>query len=386
MNKSTKFITWLLILGASAISGCANLPSESGKGIWPWEYGAGQGEPNTGDYAAFRAGVASFGEPPKAVKPIKPESLKMDSADVPPVPENVTTKAEPAVVSQEKSGKTKSNKKQGYDFTVRDSSTLIPAKILTGRGTFDHEITATNHGDAPVSVAISIENGSHDVSADKALPYYAIVPAHSDLVLVRLSTKSKEAGSRLKYNYVWSVGDYTANHNCRESYNFPFGENVRAFATVANRANETPYTRNAVVFTLPKGTPVLTARNGVVIQIGSDRKLDILHEDSTIASYHHLEKIGDYVVVGKRVTTQDVIGIAGVSENDKEAHMQLTVWRPEPENAGQLLPGSQHIGFEAVSYPIKFMSAEFNNGKVLTKNGVVSRSKLQTASRQKKRK
>lgn len=385
MNNSIKYMTWLLILGASAISGCANLPVESGKRIWPWEYGAGQGEPNTGDYASFRAGVANFGAPPKAVKPIKPESMKMDSADVTPVPEADTTKADPAVVSQEKSDKTRSNIKHGYDFAVRDSSTLMPAKLLKGRRTFDHEITAMNHGDAPVSVAISIENGSNDVSADKELPYYAIVPAHSDLVLVRLSTKSNEPGSRLKYTYMWSVGDYTANHNCRESYRFPFGENVRAFATIANRANETPYTRNAVVFSMPKGTPVRAARKGVVIQVGSDGKLDILHEDSTIASYHHLENLGDYVVVGKKVTTEDVIGIAGVSENDKEAHMQLTIWRPEPEK-GDPLPGSQHICFEAVSYPIMFMSADFNNGKVLTKNGVVSRSKLQTASRQKKRK
>ena len=75
INIKNKYSRCLLILGAFVIFGCVNLPAEKEKGIWPWEYGTGRGEPNTGDYAAFRAGVTKFGEPPKAVKPIKPESV-----------------------------------------------------------------------------------------------------------------------------------------------------------------------------------------------------------------------------------------------------------------------------------------------------------------------
>jgi len=66
-----------------------------------------------------------------------------------------------------------------------------------------------------------------------------------------------------------------------------------------------------VVFSVPKKTPVLAARKGVVIQISPNGKVDILHDDATIGTYFHLERINEYVVVGKAVTTDDVIGIAG---------------------------------------------------------------------------
>jgi peptidase M23-like protein len=383
-----KYSRGLLILGAFVIFGCVSLPAEREKGIWPWEYGKGQGEPNTGDYVAFRAGVAKFGEPPKIVEPIKLEAVEPRPSDVQPVTQTFATKTELPAVSQQRTDRTNSNKKNGYDFTVSADKPMSAANLLLDTGSPVYDITASNSGNAPVSVAINIEKGSaQNASADKKLPYYAVVPAHSDRTLVRISAKTKELGFDFKYNSVWSIGDYTATHDCPEQYRFPFGEKVRAFASVTNTANDTPYTRNSVIFSMPKGTPVLAARKGVVIQIGPAGKIDILHEDSTIGTYYHLEKIGEHVVVGKTVTTDAVIGVAGTSENNKDAYMQLTVWRPEPTTTSdQLLVSSQRIGFEAVSYPLAFMSAGSDNGKILTKNQPVSRGKVRASNKQTKRK
>jgi len=385
-NIINKYSRWLLLLSACVVFGCASLP-EKEKGIWPWEYGRGQGEPNTGDYAAFRAGIAKFGEPPKAVKPIKPESVETHPPDVLPVAETFATKTEPPAVSHHRTHMANGNKKNGYNFTLSENKSTAAANLLLNTGSPVYDITAFNHGNAPVSVAINIDKGStQNASVDKTLPYYAVVPAHTDQTLVRFSAKTKEHGFELRYNCGWSIGDYTATHNCPEQYRFPFGEKIRAYASVSNTADNTPYTRNAVVFSMPKGTPVLAARKGVVIQISSDGKIDILHEDSTIGTYYHLEKIGDYVVVGKTVTTDDVIGVAGTSESNKDAYMQLAVWRPEPKTSDQLLASSQQIGFEAVSYPLVFKSASSDKGKILTKNQPVSRDKLPPSNKQTKRK
>lgn len=376
---------WFLLLSACVVFGCASLP-EKEKSIWPWEYGTGQGEPNTGDYAAFRAGVAKFGEPPKAVKPIKPESVEPHSPNMRSVAEIFATQPEPPAVSQQRADNFNGNK-NGYDFTVIGNKTTSAANLLLDTGSPVYDITASNNGEAPVSVAITIDKGSaQNASADKTLPYYAVVQAHSDRTLVRFSAKMKELGFDLRYNSVWSIGDYTATHNSLEQYRFPFGEKVRAFASVTNRADDTPYTRNALVFSMPKGTPVLAARKGAVIQISSDGKIDILHEDSTIGTYYHLENIGEYVVVGQTVTTDDVIGIAGTSENNKNAFIQLTVWSPKPTISDQLLASSQRIGFEAVSFPLVFMSASSDKGKILTTNQQVSRDKLPSSNKQMKRK
>ena len=387
LNIKNKYSRRFLFLGAFVIFGCTNLPAEKQKNIWPWEYGTGQGEPNTGNHAAIRAGVANFGEPPKAVKPIQPESVEPRSTDVRPVVETFATKTESPAVSQQRTDKVNGKKDNGYDFTISENKSTSVANLLPGTGNPVYDITAANNGNAPVSVAVTIDNGSaQNAAANKTLPYYAIVPAHSDQTLVSFSAKTKELGFDLGYNSAWSIGDYTATHNCPEQYRFPFGDKVRAVASVTNPADATPYTRNAVVFSMPKGTPVLAARKGTVIQISADGKIDILHEDSTVGTYHHLEKIGAYVVVGKTVTTDDVIGVAGTSENNKYAYMQLTVWRPEPITSEQLRASSQRIGFEAVSYTLAFLSAGSDKGKILTKNQPVSRGKLQASNKQTKRK
>ena len=180
----------------------------------------------------------------------------------------------------------------------------------------------------------------------------------------------------LVYNYKWIIGDYTASHNCPEQYQFPFGEKVRAFASVSDATNATLYTRYALSFSMPTRTPVLAARKGSVIRISSDNKIDILHEDSTIGTYSHLEKIADNIVVGKTVTTEDILGIAGTAENNNEAYIQLTVWRPEPTPSDALQANSQRIGLVAVSFPLAFRSTDSDKDKVLTQSQPVSRGKL----------
>lgn len=384
-DTSGKNLRWLLLLTTCVFWGCASLPEQSG--IWPWEYGRGQGEPNTGDYASFRKGVANFGEPPEPVKPIRLDAVKPLSHTAHSGAENISTKTEPPAVSGQRKDKPTGNKKNGYDFTVSESRFTAVSNPLLDPGSPIYDITASNNGNAPVSVAITIDQASaQNVSADKRLPYYAVVPANSERVLLRFSAKTKESGFNFRYGSVWRIGDYTATHNCPEQYRFPFGEKVRAFASVSSTSNDSPYTRHAVVFSLPKGTPVLAARKGTVIRINTEGKIDILHEDSTIGTYYHLERIAEHVVVGSTVTTDDIIGIAGTAENDKDAYMQLTVWRPEPAATDQLLASPKGIDLEAVSFPIPFSHSAVDKGTILTKNQPVSRGKLAASTKQAKRK
>jgi hypothetical protein len=183
------------------------------------------------------------------------------------------------------------------------------------------------------------------------------------------------------------MGDYTARHHCPEQYRFPFGDNVRAFASVGGNADPTPYTRHAVVFSLPAGTPVLAARKGTVVQIKSDDRIDILHDDATIASYSHLGTIAQGITVGKTVSTDDIIGSVTATGNQKEAYMQLAVWRPEPLPPITLQKtDSTGSGFDLVSFPLEFCSADTNECGVLTKSQTVSRSKIAETKKQAKRK
>ncbi|MCM2358268.1 MAG: M23 family metallopeptidase [Geobacteraceae bacterium] len=154
---------------------------------------------------------------------------------------------------------------------------------------------------------------------------------------------------------------------------------------VSKATNATAFTRYAVVFSMPKGTPVLAARKGTVIRISPD-KIDILHEDSTIGTYSHLERIVDDIVVGKTVSSEDIIGIAGTTEDNKDAYMQLTVWRPEPAQGNSLQVNSQRTGLAAVSFPLAFSRTASDKGTVLIQDQPVSRDKLPASRKQSKRK
>ena len=385
LNLLIKYPRNLLILGALIACGCTTLPDQNN--VWPWEYGRGQGEPNTGgDYAAFRAGIANFGEPPKTVKPVKPESVtphpaEQQRAAIPPAADT-----EPLAVGEQKTKEAASGKKDGYDFSVSTRKSLVVDNLLLDGGGPAYDMIATNDGNAPISVAINLDGStSQNVASDQPLPYSAIVPPHSERTLMQLSPKNKKLGFSISYNTSWSLGNYNATHNCPEQYLIPFSEKVRAFASVTMTSDDSPYTRNAVVFSVPKKTPVLAARKGVVVLISPNGKVDILHEDTTIGTYHHLERIDAYVAVGTAVTTDDIIGIAATSELDTMAFIQLVVWRPEAQASGHLQAASRRIGFEAISFPLAFKSAGAGNGKVLTKNQPVSRGRLDSSKKQAKR-
>ncbi len=369
------------------MSGCVQLPDQQ-KNAWPWEYGRGQGEPNIPDYVSFRAGIANFGEPPRAVKPVTPEAI---GSSTPEARSAITIS--PATRTGASSGmgvevdKVVATPAKDYDFRVGEKNSLSALFHPVNTYNAGKVITAFNNGCAPVSVVINIDSSmSHNTSANKTLPYYAVVPANTDNSLVQLSPLQSGTPISFRYSFQWTIGDYTARHNCMEHYRFPFDKKIRAYAQVNDGKDSSPYARYAVIFSVPKGTAVLAARKGTIVRSDPDGKIDILHEDATIGTYSHLETIAGNMTVGKTVTTEDVIGIAGTAENNRDAYMQLTVWRPEPRAGTSLLISTQQIGFDAVSFPLPFSAMASEKGKVLVESQTVSRGKLPTLNKQSKKK
>lgn len=377
----------LLLLTLWFMSGCVKLPEQQ-KTAWPWEYGRGQGEPNIPDHFAFRAGIANFGDQPRAVKPVTPEAIGSPTPEVRPASTTPPAiKTETPAERSEQADKVAGTPKKNYDFRVGEK--ISSSALLQALNNYNasKDITAFNNGNAPVSVVIDIDRStSQNTSANKTLPYYAVVPANSDNSLVQLSPQQSGAPFSFRYRYQWIIGDYTARHNCPEQYRFPFAEKVRAFAHVNDAKNSPPDTRYAVTFTLPKGTPVLAARKGTVVRCHPDGKIDILHEDATIGTYSHLESIARNMTVGRTVTTVDIIGIAGTAEDNKDAYLQLAVWRPEPRTTTTLLTSTQQMGFDTVSFPLPFRSMASDKGKVLTESQPVTSGKLPALNKQAKKK
>lgn len=101
-----------------------------------------------------------------------------------------------------------------------------------------------------------------------------------------------------------------------------------------------PANRYAVDFAADIGTPVLAAREGVVMQVESDFEkaglnlekyggranfVRILHDDGTMALYAHLRSEGALVRVGQRVRKGQQIGLSGNTGFTTGPHLHFVV-------------------------------------------------------------
>ncbi len=386
VDYTIKYGRWLSLLAACIVCGCVELPKQE-QSLWPMDHAEKRGDIAKGNYFLVRGGVANFGEAPKAVQPITPESLETQKPESKSASETSLSKAQtPLRPAESVSGSSKiKNKTTGeYDFTVRDLNTGTPSYLSVPSDSTVYDITAFNHGNAPVSVSIGIDpESASNVSTAETLPLNVVVKPNSDKALVRIGPKLKNEGCYFRTEYSWSIGDYTANHHCPEHYQFPFRANVKAYASVNTTTTTSAYARYSVIFAVPAGTPVLAARKGTVVLVRED-KIDILHDDSTIATYGHLGKIHKSIFAGKAVSTEDIIGVVGTAPDKKEGYMQLTVWRPEPLSVASAITASQRVGFDLVSFPLEFCGMNSGKCRVLTRNQMVSRNQLSVSRKQRK--
>jgi hypothetical protein len=104
--------------------------------------------------------------------------------------------------------------------------------------------------------------------------------------------------------------------------------------------------------------------------VKNNNSIDLLHNDSTIATYNHLGKVEKGICAGKPISAGEVLGVAGKSENPGKAYMQITVWRPERQSSGSLLKDAA-ANFQSISFPLEFCS-DSEACRVLTRDQQVS--------------
>lgn len=102
--------------------------------------------------------------------------------------------------------------------------------------------------------------------------------------------------------------------------------------------------RAALDFKMKRGTPVLAARDGVVVRVKEDgtkggwkkkyasqgNNIVIQHSDGFRSGYWHLQKDGALVNVGDTVKQGQVIGLSGKTGYASMPHLHFIVWK----NAG----------------------------------------------------
>ncbi len=141
----------------------------------------------------------------------------------------------------------------------------------------------------------------------------------------------------------WTPGVLNAHHDDSVRY-FPPLSPIERYPLVQGYNGSFSHTgssRYALDFKADVGTPVLAARDGIVIDVKSDSRIGgnsekyaddanyvaILHDDGTTGEYYHLRYRGAVVARGDRVRRGALIGYTGNTGFSSLPHLHFAVYR-----------------------------------------------------------
>jgi murein DD-endopeptidase MepM/ murein hydrolase activator NlpD len=167
-----------------------------------------------------------------------------------------------------------------------------------------------------------------------------LVPANGRVLVSTLIVADPLAGSDFQLKLEAQPGDPQAQPLGVE-YQLPFAAPVRVDQRPGGHfSHDDAQNHDAVDFALPEGTPVLAARDGVVMQVegdfeqaGLDKEkfggrsnfIRILHGDGTMALYAHLKPEGVLVRAGQSVGVGQEIGLSGNTGFSTAPHLHFVV-------------------------------------------------------------
>ncbi|MCX7033356.1 MAG: M23 family metallopeptidase [Arenimonas sp.] len=212
-----------------------------------------------------------------------------------------------------------------------------PADLVVVRQGQDLVAFAHNRLGGPVEVELSATELS-GMSADAVLPLRRVLPANQTVPLLRLTPSASGGRHALQLDATPGEPHRVARDVVYslpvDEVRFELGQGFHGGFSHQDEAN-----RFAVDLIVAEGTPVLAARNGVVMQAtsgfregGTDPSLAdranqvrVLHEDGSMALYAHLQEGAVYVRPGDKVTLGQVIGRAGSTGYSTGPHLHFAV-------------------------------------------------------------
>ncbi|GIV59628.1 M23 family metallopeptidase [Rhodocaloribacter litoris] len=203
-------------------------------------------------------------------------------------------------------------------------------------------------GEVTVRFAMTLENLRPEI----ALPYTATYPGEATTRVMRLWLEDETAGWSYRFDMDWIHGSLEARHDDAYVYALPYPP---GHAFTVGQGYDGAFSHRghfALDWIMPVGTPVLAAREGVVVEVrdtfregGADEalrdranRIKIRHDDGTIGAYVHLMRGGARVRVGQRVRRGQVIGLSGNTGYSTGPHLHFEVYKIEPNFRRRTFP------------------------------------------------
>jgi len=214
----------------------------------------------------------------------------------------------------------------------------------------DRTVVLVNESGGSITAELEVQNATNVRTEPAVLPARVVVPGRSEVRALRIVAVNPAAGYRYGYRYSYSLGDYHAQPDPVQRYALPFslaGVDATKPIRISQAfdgafSHEDRSSRYAVDIMMPEGTPVLAARDGVVMSVENDyygngldmaefgeraNNVRIEHSDGTMAVYAHLELESSRVQVGSKVHAGQVLALSGDTGYSNGPHLHFCVQR-----------------------------------------------------------
>jgi murein DD-endopeptidase MepM/ murein hydrolase activator NlpD len=203
-----------------------------------------------------------------------------------------------------------------------------------------HIAWVDNRVGGPIQVELSFVD-EKNIVANPSLPQTAVLQVGGSLLLSRFDLADPEQQGSFELALRAVPGDPNAKPQ-DVVYQFPIqSRDWRIDQGWGGRfSHQDAENFYAVDFTVKEGTPILAARDGVVMQVesnfdsaGLNREkfgpranfVRILHDDGSMALYAHLRAVGVWVRVGQHVHAGQAIGLSGNTGFTTGPHLHFAI-------------------------------------------------------------
>lgn len=209
---------------------------------------------------------------------------------------------------------------------------------------------ADNQEMFPMSFVFSGQPELENMRSPEAFRMIQVMPSKSlknRVAYFVVNNRTKRWGVKKMPPYMMYIGDVTLKtYNEDYPYDLPFRKGKSATVYQGYNGTFSHQNENSLDFTMPEGTEVLAAREGLIVDfvkhntIGCPTRncadkanyITIMHPDGTFAHYYHLKQNGVKVNMGDYVNKGAVIGLSGNTGWSKGPHLHFVCYIPSATN------------------------------------------------------